>query len=148
MVSMNIAPRTSPSRTQRRSARIPLRVRVVVHINNDPQIDAETVLISRYGAKVRIGPSHRPLARGDSVRICKRGSYNWCVAHIAWTDRITNNYYGLELESEDNFWGVYFPEDASNTDDSKGQKVRRGFTPIARRNVSPFDPPVTPSAGS
>lgn len=147
MVDMINAPRTSPSRTQRRSARIPLRVRVVVHINNDPQIDAETVLISRYGAKVRIGPSHRPLTRGDSVRICKRGAYSWCPAHIVWTDRITNNYYGIELESQDNFWGVYFPDEASGDDSSK-LKVRRGFTPLARRNLSPLDRSITPSVES
>ena len=145
---MNNAPRTSPTRAQRRSARIPLRVRLVIHASNEPQTDAETVLISRYGAKLRVVRTHRQLASGEHIRLCKRGSYTWLTARVVWLDRITGSYYGIELETKDNFWGVSFPEDGSARNDAGDLKARRGFATVATANGGPFVPPPMPSIGS
>src|SRR5512140_984107 len=105
---MTNAPRTSPSRAQRRRARVPLRVRVTVSLANNVQFEAETVMVSRYGAKLRIGPANRSLVCGDHVRLSQRGSYSWRPARISWVDRISGSFCGIELQDPENFWGVYF----------------------------------------
>ncbi|HEY5162151.1 MAG TPA: hypothetical protein VII81_03980 [Terriglobales bacterium] len=100
--------RTSPSRAQRRSGRIPLRVRVTVSLARNLEFDTETVTVSRYGAKLRVGPSNRNLVCGDHVRICQRSCYTWRTARISWIDRA--GFCGIELQDPENFWGVYFPQ--------------------------------------
>ncbi|MGH9524311.1 MAG: PilZ domain-containing protein [Terriglobales bacterium] len=140
--------RTSPSRAQRRSARLSLRVRLMIRLGNEPQMDAETTMISRYGAKLRIGPYHPKLVSGDPVSICMRGSYIWRRARIAWIDRASNSYYGIELESPENFWAVHFPEQASSCDEAAGPKMRNESSTRVRRSMPSYvtaPVPVTPS---
>ena len=120
------APRTSPSRAQRRSARVPLRVRVTVSLPNNSQFDSETITVSRYGAKLRLGPTNRTLICGDHVRISQRGAFSWRNARVAWLDR--GGFCGVELQDPENFWGIYFPQKPS-ADASDGD----GYTPLAVR---------------
>ena len=77
---------------------------------NNVQFDAETVTVSRYGAKLRVGPTNRNLVCGDHVRINLRGSFQWRAARIAWLERIHGGFCGIELQDPENFWGVYFPQ--------------------------------------
>lgn len=119
------APRTSPSRAQRRSARVPLRVRVTVSLANNSQFDSETVTVSRYGAKLRLSPQNRSLICGDHVRINQRGAYAWRMARVAW---LSAGFCGIELQDPENFWGIYFPQKPTTeiaADD--------GYTPLAVR---------------
>ncbi len=124
------AQRTSPSRAQRRSGRIPLRVRVTVSLANNVQFDAETVTVSRYGAKLRIGPTTRNLICGDHVRINLRGSFTWRAARIAWLERIQGSFCGIELQDPENFWGVYFPHKPGEVAEDE---VQVSYTPLAVR---------------
>ena len=131
--SMLNAQRTSPSRAQRRSGRVPLRVRVTVSLPSNQHFDAETVTVSRYGAKLRIGHDNRNLVTGDHVRISQRGSYSWRTARISWLDRIGGGFCGVELQDPENFWGIYFPQKPSESDPDEAV----GYTPLAiRRAVS------------
>ena len=123
------APRTSPSRAQRRSGRIPLRVRVTVSLANNVQFDAETVTVSRYGAKLRIGPN-RNLICGDHVKVNLRGSYTWRMARIAWLERLSSGSCGIELQDPENFWGIYFPQKPGGTPEGEGNN---SYTPLAVR---------------
>lgn len=125
--------RTSPSRAQRRSARIPLRVRVTVSLANNTQFDSETVTVSRYGAKLRISPFARNLVCGDHVRISQRGAYTWRTARIAWIDRISSGFCGLELQDPENFWGIYFPQKPGETVEVDETNT---YTPLAIRDVN------------
>ncbi len=124
------AQRTSPSRAQRRSGRIPLRVRVTVSLANNFQFDAETVTVSRYGAKLRIGPTYRTLVCGDHVRISQRGSFTWRTARISWIDRMGGAFCGVELQDPENFWGIYFPQKPGDTAE---EAADAGYTPLAIR---------------
>lgn len=128
---MSNAPRTSPSRAQRRSGRIPLRVRVTVSLANNQQFDAETVTVSRYGAKLRVGPVNRNLVCGDHVRVNQRGSYSFRTARISWVDRIAGGFCGIELQDPENFWGIYFPQ--KPPDGADAQERTAGYTPLAIR---------------
>ena len=127
---MQNAQRTSPSRAQRRSVRIPLRVRVTIGLANNTQLDAETTQVSRYGAKVRVGPTNRNLVCGDHVRISQRGSLAWRPARISWIERGNAGYVGIELQDPENFWGIYFPEKSSEI---QGEE---GYTPLALRGTA------------
>ena len=150
MQCMINAARTSPSRAQRRSARLTLRVRLVIRLGNAPQTDAETVTISRYGAKVRVGAFEQRPISGDQIQICKRGSYVWCAARIAWVDRVAPNYYGIELETGENFWAVHFPAVPGASDDAPDSKRRAQSTTLGG-SVPAFTAasvPVTPSLAS
>lgn len=121
-----------------------LRVRLHIRFGNDPQVDAETLMISRFGAKLRIGPSHQRLVSGDQIRLCKRGSYNWCSARVVWIDRIASSSYGIELQTTDNFWAVYFPELANPNGQTIEMKTGTGYSPIARRSPTfPVPPPTS-----
>ncbi len=124
------AQRTSPTRAQRRSGRIPLRVRVTVSLATNEQFDAETVTVSRYGAKLRIGPSSRNLVCGDHIRVNMRGSYNWRTARIAWLEKIHGSFCGIELQDPENFWGVYFPQKPGEI---TPDEIEVTYTPLALR---------------
>ena len=95
-------------------------------------MDSETVIISRYGAKLRLGPFHSKMVCGDHVRVCQRGSYTWRTARIAWIDRTTSSYCGIELQDPENFWGVYFPEKPA-PESEQAESGKRAFTPLAIR---------------
>jgi len=124
------AQRNSPTRAQRRSGRIPLRVRVTVSLANNAQFDAETVTVSRYGAKLRVGPTNRNLICGDHLKINLRGSRTWRTARISWLDRVGGGFCGIELQDPENFWGVYFPQKAGEA--AEGE-VNVSYTPLAVR---------------
>ena len=110
--------------------RIPLRVRVTIGLANNSQFEAETTMVSRYGAKVRIGPTTRNLVCGDHVRISQRGSFAWRPARISWIDRATGGFCGIELQDPENFWGIYFPEKPS---EAQGGQAGAEYTPLALR---------------
>jgi hypothetical protein len=96
---------------------------------NNTQFDAETVIVSRYGAKLRIGPTHRNLLSGEHVRINMRGSYNWRAARVAWLDRVSGGFCGIELQDPENFWGIYFPRKGEATTPESATP----YTPLAVR---------------
>jgi hypothetical protein len=106
-------------------------VRVTVSLPNNVQFDAETVTVSRYGAKLRVGPINRPLITGDHVRLSQRGSYTWRAARIAWLDRVSGGYCGIELQDPENFWGIYFPQKGG---DHTAEELRAKYTPLALRD--------------
>jgi len=124
------AQRNSPSRAQRRSGRIPLRVRVTVSLANNVQFDSETVTVSRYGAKLRVGPTNRDLMLGEHVRINLRGARTWRTARISWLDRVGGGFCGIELQDPENFWGIYFPQKPGTV---AQDEMEVNYTPLAHR---------------
>lgn len=111
----------------RRSIRVPLRVPVTILLPNRSEFDAETVAVSRYGAKVRVGPYVRSLICGDHVRVCHRSASMVRKARIAWID--SDGFCGLEIDDPENFWGVYFPAPKQQADISPPP----AWSPIAAR---------------
>lgn len=97
---------------------------------NNLQFDTETVTVSRYGAKLRVGPSNRTLVCGDHIRVSQRGSYTWRTARVSWVDRIGGGFCGIELQDPENFWGVYFPE---KTGEAAQGEEGAAYTPLAIR---------------
>lgn len=96
---------------------------------NNSQFEAETVTVSRYGAKLRIGPT-RNLVCGDRIRLSQRGSYSWRAARVSWLDRVSGSFCGVELQDPENFWGVYFPQKGNS---QAADAVN--YTPLAIRDI-------------
>ena len=101
---------------------------------NNVQFDAETVTVSRYGAKLRIGPTHRNLICGDHVKVNLRGFYTWRMARIAWLERVTTGFCGIELQDPENFWGIYFPQKPGGIPEGE---LNVSYTPLAVRRGPP-----------
>ena len=97
---------------------------------NNAQFDAETVTVSRYGAKLRVGPTNRNLICGDHVKINLRGSYTWRMARIAWLERVGGGFCGVELQDPENFWGIYFPQKPG---EASPDELQVSYTPLALR---------------
>ena len=117
-------------RVQRRSIRVPLRVPLTILLAHRTEFDAEAVTVSRYGAKVRVGPYVRSLVAGDHVRVCHRSALSVRKARVAWIDRA--GFCGLEVEDPSSFWGIYFPPPKAADEAPQ----REPYSPIAARNAS------------
>lgn len=100
---------------------------------NSGQFDSETVTVSRYGAKLRIGPANRNLICGDHVKINLRGCNTWRMARIAWMEKIHGGFCGIELQDPENFWGVYFPQKPGEGGE---EQLSLPYTPLAIRGRS------------
>src|SRR5579884_2940904 len=66
---------------------------------------AETILVTRHGAKIR---STVPLEPKMEVRVAMLAPYKWRVGQVVWADS-GESEYGIELFRPENFWGIYFP---------------------------------------
>ena len=112
MVDMRPASAVSPRTFKRRSVRIQLKIKLVLEIGDDSILDAETVTVSRHGARIRITSSRGQLTVGERLRIRVRRNKEAVAARVVWVDKRTDPHYGIELEGppqNSNFWGVAFP---------------------------------------
>ncbi len=102
------------SEEKRRSDRILLSIPLVVRGNDEKdeefEVTARTLVLSRYGARIRI---HHPLRRGQTLRITNTTAQ--CVADFQVVGALTpfsvdGGEYGVEcVNRSDNIWGIQFP---------------------------------------
>jgi len=112
MVGMRPVSSFSPRTLKRRSVRIQLKIQLALETGDDNILDAETVTVSRHGARIRIISSRGHLTVGERLRVRVRRSKEASAAHVVWIDKRTDPHYGIELEAlpqAGNFWGVSFP---------------------------------------
>ncbi len=125
---IGMASSVSPRTFKRRSVRIQLKIQLALETGDDNILDAETVTVSRHGARIRITSSRGHLSVGECLRVRLRRSNETIAARVVWIDKRTDPHYGIELEGvalNGNFWGVSFP----NKDQTLGGQRR--VAPIA-----------------
>ena len=114
---------------KRRSARVQLRIPLTLEIGDEIVLEAETVTVSKHGAKIRITgfrsnqvvrQQHGKLACGDEMLVVNRAGRKSRKARIIWQDKRAEPQYGIELDDPGNFWGVYFP--SKDGDDWRAEK--------------------------
>jgi hypothetical protein len=152
----NMQPGVSPSSTsrpfKRRSARIQLRIPLAIDVADENVLQAETVTVSKHGAKIRITGFRGKLTAGAKLQVVTRGQQSR-TARVVWQDKRADPHYGIELDDPGNFWGVYFPSKNGEEWSFKKKEVHRATvapTPLAPTPIPSPDVlseiPETPAA--
>lgn len=104
----------NPSR-KRRSARIVLRVPLLVNVVDSPPESpwesVETVMVSKHGAMIRAKSGFQV---GDTLDIRVRNGERSGRARVVWTSSQVTPHgieLGFELLDEEGFWEINFPPD-------------------------------------
>ena len=95
----------------RRSSRIPLSLRIGVsgvHPQSGVRFEATglTLGVNKHGALIRTIPG---LPAGMILRITVTGTSRSANARIIWDVPQSEGRYGIQLETPENLWGVFFP---------------------------------------
>jgi hypothetical protein len=93
---------SSGSEQKRRSSRVLLSVPIVIS-GPDFEVEGETIDVNRHGAKIRT--SYR-LSLGMEVRVTIASTGQSRPARVVLLEV---GEFGIELETPENFWGVYSP---------------------------------------
>ena len=108
----------------RGSTRIPLRLPVRLRIKDEkstfPELDARTLVVSKYGAKIEC---KRPVNVNQEVEVTvtvlppeERSG----IGRVVWCERNRSNTgnfeLGVEIRKAEKLWGITFPPDLSTTD--------------------------------
>ena len=129
---------------KRRSARVQLRVQISIDTRSQASVTAETVSVSRHGAKIRItAPNGVSFTTGDRLRITVSNGHEPQTARIVWS-RGGDAQYGIELDDPTPLWGVVFPSlDGEGKYERKPAKAaeNRERTPTPAAAVAPAAPP-------
>ncbi len=103
------------ARARRRSARIVLRIPLIVNVAGDtPETEwepVETITVSQHGAMIRTKQNFQV---GDTLEIRVRDKDRSTQARVAWkSTKLTAQgvELGFEIMGEDGFWEITFPED-------------------------------------
>ncbi|HET7184752.1 MAG TPA: PilZ domain-containing protein [Terriglobales bacterium] len=99
----------SPRAYKRRSARVQLKIQLSIEIGDDSVLDAETITVSKHGARIRITSTRGQLTQGEQLRVKKRRGQQSLPGRVVWMDKRSDRHYGIELDDPGNFWGVSFP---------------------------------------
>lgn len=111
---------------KRRSPRIKLKIPIFIHAG-DLVLKAETVSVSKHGAKIRVINMSEKLSCGDQLQVAVRTGKHREPARVVWLGKTWEPHCAIELEQESNFWGVYFP---GTTDD--GGRPARQLAPASK----------------
>ncbi|MFB3923748.1 MAG: PilZ domain-containing protein [Terriglobia bacterium] len=102
-------------RARRRSARIVLRIPLIVNVVGDtPDTQwepVETITVSQHGAMIR---TRQNFQVGDTLEIRVRDKDRSAQARVAWkSTKLTPQgmELGFEILGEEGFWEISFPED-------------------------------------
>jgi hypothetical protein len=134
----------NPKLFKRRSARVQLRIPITIEIGDEVFLEAETVTVSKHGAKIRVmgfrgnQVTRGKLSCGDHMLVVNRGVQQSQKARVVWQDKRTEPHYGIELDDPGNFWGMYFP---SKDDDWRAERK----SPRSVAIPSPVFPPSAPA---
>jgi hypothetical protein len=105
-----VSPGAPKGRSRRRSARLQLNIPVRISLaSGDEAVAAETVTVSKYGAKVRLGRLPRRMTRGETLCVTIPDGEKSRVGRIVWVDEEGGGHCGIEFKESGDFWGVYFP---------------------------------------
>lgn len=93
---------------QRRSTRVPIRVRMDIH-GRGSSCDGETVIVNLHGALVK---TSEPLTIGDHITLHVSLTGKSVPATVVFADSEDANLFGVELDQPENIWGISLsPED-------------------------------------
>jgi hypothetical protein len=111
LLSTQFEPLPSPGVDNRRSSRIPLVIRIVVAgIHPDTgvcfQAIGKTLVVNKHGALINTIPG---LQSGMRLCITVATTGKSAGAHVVWDTPGSEGRYGIELETPENPWGVFFP---------------------------------------
>ncbi len=133
-----MASSVSPRTFKRRSVRIQLKIQLALETGDDSILDAETVTVSRHGARIRILSSRGHLAVGEHLRVRVRRSKEALAARVVWVDKRTDPHYGIELEGaaqNANFWGVSFPSKDEHHSAHRRDGAAKGAPTVTKKPV-------------
>jgi len=95
---------------RRRSTRVLLRVPIVIRgLDSDGQdfeAQAETIVVSKHGARIRAG---RPLPLGSEIIVAIPKTSREERAKVVWKDEQAPDQYAIALQHPENLWGISFP---------------------------------------
>lgn len=132
---------------KRRSARVQLRIQISIDTRSQASVAAETVTVSRHGAKIRVtAPNGVSFTTGDRLRISVSNGHEPQTAKIVWS-RGGDAQYGIELDDPTPLWGVVFPSpDGEWKYERKPPKppANQERTPALRAGTTPAAPPPRP----
>ncbi len=99
---------------RRRSARVKLTIPLVLRgtyaDGKTFEVEGQTDVVSKHGARVRVAPLPAPLRAGTRLTVTVKAARHSAGAQICWINPKDPCDYGIELDSGDNsFWGLYFP---------------------------------------
>jgi hypothetical protein len=98
----------------RRSSRIPLFIRFQVS-GTHPQSGAgfqaagKTLVVHEHGALIATIPG---LPSGTPICITIPATGKFAKARVVWDGAASEGRYGIELESSESLWGIFFPPPA------------------------------------
>ena len=78
---------SASARSKRRSARVQLKIQLVIEVSDSSVLNAETVTVSKHGARIRITSSRGHLAHGEKVRVTVRRGKDSKAARVVWLDK-------------------------------------------------------------
>jgi hypothetical protein len=102
-------------------------------------LQAETVSVSKHGAKIRVISMSEKLACGEQLQVATKTGQKKEPARVVWLDKTTQPHCGIELGQGGNFWGVYFPGEAS-----EGFRPARMAAPVEKPTSEPPQPLAAP----
>ena len=136
---------------KRRSDRIKLKIPLAIHVGH-VVLQAETVSVSKHGAKIRIISVSEKLACGERMRVVIRTGREPQTARVVWLDKTAEQHCGIELDDPNNFWGVHFPSKTGRYERwqkttappaQQAPKLLGDMPPIELR----MTPPIAPAVG-
>lgn len=100
----------TPGFEARRSSRIPLVIQIVVagiHPETGVLFQAvgKTLVVNKHGALISTIPG-LPSGMRLSVTVSTSGKSAW--ARVVWDCARSEGRYGIELETAENLWGIFF----------------------------------------
>jgi hypothetical protein len=111
LLSNQSEPLPNPGLEPRRSSRIPLVIRIVVAgISSETgiyfQAIGKTLVVNKHGALISTIPGLRA-----GMRLCITVVSNGksAAARVVWDSPQSEGRYGIELQTPENLWEVFFP---------------------------------------
>lgn len=142
----------------RRSTRVLVNIPLVLSGVNSrgERVEAagETLVVNKHGAKIR---TLEPLERGMKIQVTIPSRKLSRGAQVVWVDERDQTQaeldFGVELDTAENFWGIYFPpEDWREADSWKDEEVAVGAAlrpaPAPLSQTAPGKTPSEESLGS
>ncbi len=118
-----------------------LRIQISIDTSSQPGVVAETVTVSRHGARIRVtAPNGASFTTGDRLRVSVANGHEPQAARIVWA-RGGDSQYGIELDEPIPLWGVVFP-----FPEGEWKYERKPSKPAANQERMPAFPAATAPA--
>ncbi len=117
------------NQTIRRSGRIPLSTRLVItpaQTQGAFRAESQTIDVSYHGARIF---TNADLGTDMEIRVFQPWRNRFQIARVIWAHNTKYREYGIELESDEDFWGIQFPPDRWHELDPENRPISRFSEP-------------------